>query len=225
MAQPTTTGYLILGLLSTRDWSAYDIVNQAGKGLSEVWPRADRQLYYAPKRLVEDGHATSRVEAVGRRNRTVYSITPAGRDALAAWLATESGPPALQFEGMVRVFFADQGSIEDLRRNLEVMIAHADESAALFARHAAYMLTHDGGSVPDHHHLTTLGNRFMIEHFQQISGWAKWALGVIETWPDTATPLRTHHDETVRILRENVAMVPDAEADPDADPDGDGTDP
>lgn len=219
MAEPTTTGYLILGLLSTRDWSAYDIVSQAGKGLSEVWPRVDRQLYNAPKRLVEHGYATSRTEAVGRRKRTVYSITPAGREALRTWLAQESAPPSLEFEGMVRVFFADQGSIEDLRANLELMLAHAQESATMFARHAAFMLTHDGGTVPEHHHLTTLANRFMIEHFQQIADWARWALEETASWPDTGSPLRTHHDETVRILTENVALVGDeGSAPPDESP-------
>ena len=57
MADVTTTGYMILGLLSTRDWSAYDIASQSGKGMTELWPRADRQLYNAPRRLVDHGLA------------------------------------------------------------------------------------------------------------------------------------------------------------------------
>lgn len=214
MPLPNTTGYLILGLLSTRDWSAYDIASQAGKGLAEVWSRADRQLYNAPKRLVADGYATVRTEDVGRRSRKIYSITPAGRQVLREWLATESDPPSLEFEGMVRVLFADQGSIEDLRSNLRLMVTHAEASASLFGRHAAYMLTHEGGSVPERQHLSALANRFMVEHFHQIADWARWALAEIETWPDTETPLRSDRAETERILAENARSVEERGSDP-----------
>jgi len=38
-----TTSYVILGLLASRDWSAYEIAAQVGRGVAEVWPRAERQ--------------------------------------------------------------------------------------------------------------------------------------------------------------------------------------
>ena len=104
MAKRTTTSYLILGLLCARDWSAYEIAEQLGRGVTELWPRAGRQLYNAPKRLVEDGLVAARAEATGGRTRTIYSITPAGEEALRAWLAERAvTPSALEFEGMVRV--------------------------------------------------------------------------------------------------------------------------
>lgn len=35
-ARLTTTSFLVLGLLSTREWSAYEIAEVLGKGMSEV---------------------------------------------------------------------------------------------------------------------------------------------------------------------------------------------
>lgn len=54
----------------------------------------------------------------GARPRTVYSVTTRGRSALRRWLDEPPTAPLLEFEGMVNVFFADGGSLEQLRANL-----------------------------------------------------------------------------------------------------------
>lgn len=199
-----TTSYLILGMLTSRDWSAYEIAAQVGRGLDEIWPRADRQRYNAPKRLLEKGLVTARTEATGRRERTVYSITPAGRRALTAWLATDSAPPALEFEGMVRVIVADQGTIDDLRDNLGTMRDQALEKRRLFLLHAEDMLRDDGGTFPERQHVLALANRFMLEHFSHVAEWAEWALDRTATWHDTATPASTHREQSRAILEESI---------------------
>lgn len=207
MAEVTTTGYMILGLLSTRDWSAYDIASQGGKGMTELWPRADRQLYNAPKRLVEHGLAAMTKEATGRRKRTIYSITPAGRTALRAWLATTPGPPSLEFEGMIRVMFADQGSIGDLRDTLRLIGSQAKTSRDLFGQHAAYMAENNGGTHFERQHLFALANMFMIDHFTQITEWADWALDQTESWTDASSPGETHTAQTKTILDQVAAKM------------------
>src|SRR5258708_38722747 len=70
---------------------------------------------------------------VGRRPRTTYSITPAGREALSRWLGTDGAPPALEFEGMLRVLFADQGTIGQLRRSITAIAGQARARRAHFA--------------------------------------------------------------------------------------------
>src|SRR5262249_58964926 len=89
----TTTSYALLGLLRLRPWTTYELAKQVQRGLGWFWPRAERKLYDEPKRLVAAGLAAAAEERTGRRPRTVYSITPAGRRALRAWLAEPSAPP------------------------------------------------------------------------------------------------------------------------------------
>ncbi|WP_072805899.1 PadR family transcriptional regulator [Rhodococcoides yunnanense] len=198
-----TTSYVILGLLVSRDSSAYEISVHFSRGVAELWPRADRQSYNAPKKLLELGLVTSTSDPVGtKRRRTVYSITDSGREALATWLATRSRPSALEFEGMVRVLFAEQGSIDDLRANLATMREQALQTRGLFASHAERMREPDGGSFPERQHLMALANRFMIGHFSHIVEWADWALEETDSWPDTVSPAVTHRDRTREILRE-----------------------
>src|SRR5437660_6124223 len=76
----------ILGLLASRVRSGYELAREMDQTLRFIWPRATSKLYDAPKLLVERGLATARNEMVGRRPRTVYTITGPGRHAMAAWL-------------------------------------------------------------------------------------------------------------------------------------------
>ncbi|MGB8382489.1 MAG: PadR family transcriptional regulator, partial [Dermatophilaceae bacterium] len=119
MANRTTTSYAVLGLLSVRTWTTYELAKQVRRSLNWFWPRAERKLYDEPKRLVEQGLATAERQQHGQRPRTVYRITPAGRTALREWLSAPAAPRSVEFEGMVKVFFADAGSLEQLTATLE----------------------------------------------------------------------------------------------------------
>ncbi len=202
--QLTTTAYITLGLLTSRDWSAYQLAEQVGRGVDQLWPRADRQRYITPKRLEEAGLVAARSEASGKRIRTVYSITPAGREELARWLTTESRPPQFEFEGMIRVLLAEQGTIDDLRRNLETMRSQSTAARALFAAHAELLAT-SGGTFPERRHLFGMANRFMIGHFDHIIEWSTWALDETKSWPDTTTPAAGNEAEIQAMLAPGLA--------------------
>lgn len=214
MAELTTTSYLILGMLTRSDRSAYDLAQQMSLGLSQLWPRAERQMYNAPKLLLSEGLVTATKESVGRRERTVYSITEEGRAALRQWLSTEARPSSLEFEAIVRVLLADQGDIEDLRTTLRAIAAQALLQREQFVLHAAHIVDTEGGTYPERRHLTALTNRFMIGHFTHIVDWATWALGEVESWPDAVTPADSHWEDSREILATVAALgatlTPDA---------------
>lgn len=190
MAELTTTSYAILGLLALRDHTTYELTKQMQRTIGYIWPRAERKLYDEPKRLVAAGYAEAVQDLVGRRRRTTYSITPAGREALARWLGTEPAPPALEFEGMLRVLFADQGGIDQLRHSLQAIATEAAARRAHFADMATGILA-TGGEYPHRAHVNALGMRFMTAYFEQITAWSDWALGEIDGWDDTTSPART----------------------------------
>src|SRR5919202_6236966 len=96
----TTTSYAVLGMLSVRSWTTYELAKQVQRSLNWFWPRAERRLYEEPKSLVADGLATAVKEFTGARPRTVYGITAAGRVALATWLSTPSAPLTTESEAL-----------------------------------------------------------------------------------------------------------------------------
>lgn len=208
MTHLTTTSYVILGALTSRDWSAYELAEQVGKGLSDLWSGEVRQRYEAPKRLAELGLVTARTEPGDtKRPRTVYAITDAGREALTEWLATPPRPLAIQFEGMVRLLVADQGSIEDLRQNLQAVAEQAHESRTRYAMYAGFLLA-TGGTFPEKVHTMALANRFMVLHFTTIVEWATWALAEVESWDDTALPPEAYAERTAAILQMALEFAP-----------------
>jgi DNA-binding PadR family transcriptional regulator len=101
-------------MLALWPWTAYELTRQLRRSLSYCWPKAESVLYDEPKRLVRLGLATAQREPVRRRVRTAYAITDEGRRALGAWLATPPSPPRFEFETMLRLVYADQGTNEEL---------------------------------------------------------------------------------------------------------------
>lgn len=188
MRRLTTTSYLILGILASRDWTAYELAEQIDKGVTEIWPRAGRQLYNAPKLLLEQGLISATKTATGRRERTVYSITEAGREALRSWLPGDSKPPSLEFEAMVRLVLADQGDVEDLRRTLQGVLDQARSKREQFEEQYRVIRASGGGTFPERQHLFALSTAFMVGHFSHLEEWAAWALSEIASWDATTGP-------------------------------------
>jgi PadR family transcriptional regulator, regulatory protein AphA len=181
---PSTTSHALLGLLSLRSWTTYELAKQVQKSLGWFWPRAERKLYDEPKRLVASGLASSEREMTGARPRTVYSVTEEGRRAQRAWLDEPPVPPTIEFEGMVKVFFADGGSLEQLRATLGSIASTADERLADL-QEKVDELAADDPPFAERVHLNALGLRFVLDHERTIAAWARWALDQTEGWVST----------------------------------------
>src|SRR5882757_9062856 len=127
MRRTATTANAILGLLALRkEWSTWELTTQLRRNLRFFWPRTESQIYAEVKALVGRGWARDRQTFVGRRARTNYTITAAGRRALTAWLATPPKPTALECEPLLRVLLADFSTLEQLTAAVDQVRADAD---------------------------------------------------------------------------------------------------
>jgi DNA-binding PadR family transcriptional regulator len=184
----TSTSRAVLGLLATRRWTTYELAKQVRRSLGWFWPRAERKLYDEPRRLVAAGFATATDEHTGRRPRTVYAITPKGRRELRRWLDEPGAGPILEFEAMVKVFFADCGTLEQLRATLEHVEAEAEDRVrALDAMVAGH---HEAATdeFAARRHVNALALRFQMDHERFVGEWARWAQEQAATWPSVSDP-------------------------------------
>jgi len=110
----TSTSYAILGLLAVKPWTTYELAQQMDRALGRFWPRAESRIYEEPKKLVAHGLARATTEMVGKRRRTIYAITPKGRRALEQWVPTPGNGPTVEFEQLIKVFFAEHATKQDL---------------------------------------------------------------------------------------------------------------
>jgi PadR family transcriptional regulator AphA len=181
----TTTSYAILGWLSVRPWSTYELAKQMRANLSLFWPRAESRLYEEPKNLVARGLATRERSHLGRRPRTVYRITEAGRRALAEWQSHPSAPPSLDFEGLVRLYFAGSATPADMRAAVDSARAHAE---TIFAEGGAAMAAYLSGRHPFPQRAQFSGfiADFLWSYAELLSDWAERSAAEIASWQDTS---------------------------------------
>lgn len=180
----TTTSYAVLGLLTVQSWTTYELAKQVQRSLNWFWPRAERKLYDEPKRLVEQGLATASKQLTGQRPRTVYTISAAGRDAMHDWLGHPPAPRTIEFEGMVKVFFADAGTRTQLLTTLTGIEQEATQRLAALAEFA----TARPLRFPDRAHLSALGLRLQFEQEDAVRRWAHWAHHQVTQWTSTTNP-------------------------------------
>jgi DNA-binding PadR family transcriptional regulator len=179
----TTTSFAILGLLAIRPWTSYELVKQMDRSLGRVWPRATSKLYEEPKKLVEAGLAVGASQMNGRRPRTVYSITPAGRAALAEWLRSPGAGPVLEWEQLLKVWFSDHGTKADALSSLaaaRTWAADLNEENQKASR--AYLAGE--GPFQQRAAQNMLTGAFITDFTALVDRWAQWAASEVEKWPD-----------------------------------------
>lgn len=179
----TTTSYAILGLLALRSWSTYELAEQMQRALGLFWPRASSGIYEEPKKLVALGLANATAEQVGQRPRTSYSITAKGRRALAAWVPTQGAGPVVEFEQLVKIFFAEHAGKADLLATLHGVRVDLEDRAAATAGIPTEYLEGRGG-YPERLPWLILAGKFLDEIDQAVDRWAQWAIDVVDHWPD-----------------------------------------
>jgi DNA-binding PadR family transcriptional regulator len=190
----------MLSLLGVQPWSTYELTRQMDRSVGRFWPRATSKLYEEPKKLVEHGLAKARTEQVGKRPRTVYSITPKGRRALAEWMREPGDGPVLEYEQLLKVAFAEHGTRGDALATLAATRAWAEERNQ---ENKSAAEAYNSGTGPFQHRAAqgVLAGRFLTDFYRMVAEWSDWARDIVAEWPDNpadAQPDPQALEETVR---------------------------
>jgi DNA-binding PadR family transcriptional regulator len=161
--------HALLGLLSSRSASGYDLLKTFETSLANVWPATQSQVYGELGKLSADGLLD--VTAEGARGRKEYSITAAGRDELRHWLVEVQPERVRRSTMLLRVFFLDTLAPEEAKAYLAAQAEAAEEA------HAGLRAV-EAGVEWDDSPLSTYG-RIALEYGLRLSqvqrDWARWA--------------------------------------------------
>lgn len=196
------TGYALLGLLAKRPFSAYELTKHMKRSaLAQLWPRTETSIYREPKILLARGFATATAEEHAGRSRTVYSITPAGRRALAAWLREPGGPFTFECEAAVKAFFADDADLDALRANLQLL---ADQPTQLPIPPVPAIESWIEGRMPfpERVQYTAMAADLIARVSMAVSSWAREWLELTEAWKGTT--LHAASERQARMVLERV---------------------
>lgn len=131
MAIESSTDLAILGMLTFKPMSGYEIRQRMSQSIAHFWSESYGQLYPSLKRLEVRGLVTKRTEPGQKRERHIYTITAAGRARLQEWLASEPKAQPPRNELLLKLFFlspdaapvsasqvrsAREAAIQELRR-------------------------------------------------------------------------------------------------------------
>src|SRR5947209_3809288 len=122
--------FAILGMVSLRPMTGYEIKQSYQRGPANFMPISYGQIYPILKKLAAAGLVAGKLEA-GGRERQRYSITAEGRRQMKAWLTEESGAPVSHKELLLKLFFMApaelgliQGQVEGFHREEAQRLQH-----------------------------------------------------------------------------------------------------
>jgi DNA-binding PadR family transcriptional regulator len=132
----TLFSYEVLALVGRGGAGAHDLLRMARIGRFLAWA-GESQYYVEPKRLAKLGYLDARKEPGKTRERTVYTLTEKGLEALREWVRTPLGFTPFKSEALIRILATDlvgeeavQQGFAGLRDDLEDMRARMREAAA-----------------------------------------------------------------------------------------------
>jgi PadR family transcriptional regulator, regulatory protein AphA len=112
--------YEILGLVGRLGAGAHDLLRMAKHGRILAWA-GESQYYVEPKRLAKLGYLDAHKEPGKTRERTVYTLTEKGRQALADYARTPVNITPLKSEPLLRLLICDLVGEEVTRDSLAAL--------------------------------------------------------------------------------------------------------
>jgi DNA-binding PadR family transcriptional regulator len=98
--------YEILGLVGRQGAGAHDLLRMAQRGRILDWA-GESQYYVEPKRLARLGYLDARKEPGKTRERTVYTLTEKGLEALREYARTPVTFTPVKSDPLLRLLIAD----------------------------------------------------------------------------------------------------------------------
>ena len=141
--------HAIMISLAERPGTGYELGRQFSASLGHFWPATRQQIYRTLARLHTDGLVTCEdITQQGRPDKKVYSLAPAGEDALASWISEPSAVPALRDSLGVKLRGAEHGDPDDIIADVRHHRAVHAERLALYRGYAVTQFPDAGPGSP-----------------------------------------------------------------------------
>jgi DNA-binding PadR family transcriptional regulator len=181
--------FALLGLLARQPYSGYDLARLLRERVNYFWSARHSQIYPMLAQLEAQGLVShKRVEQEDRPDKKLYSITEAGRAALAAWAVEPLPLPEQRDELLLKAFSS--------------WVADPARGAALFREHAALhreRLAHFEEKLEYHAQMFSGNSDWPSPGFSSIAvlrcgvgrerayaEWCEWMAGELERAADPA---------------------------------------
>lgn len=178
--------HAILGLLSLKPLSGYDIRQLAEQSIGHFWSESYGQIYPTLKRLVKEGLATRRTERnKGKPDRHIYSITSKGLEELQLWLKVPIRREKPRSELLLKLFFGTRIPVPESIQHVDRYRAEHLQLLEIYAKTEKQLKKEDSGHLDLPFWLITLN--FGRHRSQAFVNWC---------------------DETLKVLAKSAHRIP-----------------
>lgn len=179
MAKRNRTKLAVLGFLTWKPMSGYELKKAIDGSISNFWSESYGQLYPMLQELADDGLATRTSTATeGGRPAHTYAITDTGRAELARWLAEPVQREPTRSELLLKLFFGGQTDVETSIKHVEESERRARATIAKYEEIARQIATTYGAMPDAPYWLMTL--RLGLAIHRALLGWAAETLGELK---------------------------------------------
>ena len=170
----TPFSFAVLVLVGRGGAGPHDLRQMAARG-RVYWDAAPSQWYAEPKRLAGLGYLAARKEPGQTRERTHYTLTAKGREAIEEWARTPAPLPRAQHETVLRLLAAD---LVEPAAVLEGLSTLGDEIEAAFldVERARELLP----DLPTRAHLLAVNYRYAERFLKLQREWLREATKALE---------------------------------------------
>lgn len=125
--------HAILGFLSFKSLSGYDLKKAFDNSVQHFWPANQSQIYRTLAGLKDEGLVEQEViEREERLDMKIYHITETGQEELHQWLATPLSPQDFREPFLIQIYFGGKLSEEEFDNLLQHEIRAAEERLVLY---------------------------------------------------------------------------------------------
>lgn len=159
MKKGNKTKFSILGLLTIKPLSGYDIKKLINTTISHFWSESNGQLYPTLNQLIKDNWIVISENPASRKTKSIiYAITTLGRQELQKWMLSQDEKSLHRDENLLKLFFGKNISTAEcilrlknrekkLKENLLIYesIVNSLQSKSSSPHHIYWMLTINNG--------------------------------------------------------------------------------
>lgn len=165
--------FAILGMLSVGSASGYEIRQRLEERVAPFWQESYGQIYPLLSRLVDEGLVEASTPMTRGR---VFSLTPAGHEALVAWLRETPAPERSRVELLLKMFLGTEVPRSVLAEHVKAYRARLEEELARFRASREAILDRDD----DRRVFSELTVSYGIVQNEAMLRWCDEALAALE---------------------------------------------
>lgn len=111
--------FVILGLLALRAMTVYEINKALERGVSLFYSASFGSIHAAIGKLLEKGWVNGEEKVENGRNKRIFHLTPAGREAFQGWLVSDIEAEKVKDPALTRLYFMGFSNPQERIRVLE----------------------------------------------------------------------------------------------------------